>query len=88
MIIDLKESLEREMHQIEERLDGVILRLDGQGARLDRQGGILAAGQRWTLRHGEWAEHVDQALVKRDKQIESILKRLGQIESKQANRKQ
>ena len=46
VLVDMKESLEREMRQGFARFDEVNARLDTQSARLERQGGLLHAGAR------------------------------------------
>ena len=49
LIIDVKESLEREMHSMEDRinirLDGITSRLDAQAARSDRKGSLILRKQ-------------------------------------------
>jgi chromosome segregation ATPase len=86
LIIDLKESLEREMRtgfgRLETRLAGLENRFDTQAARLDRHAGLLQTGNRWLGRMHEWADKVDQALETKDRQIAELLKRLEKLEGR------
>ncbi len=47
LIVDVKESLEHEMHAGFQQITG---RFDGQAVRLDRHGALLQTGSRWTTR--------------------------------------
>ena len=80
LIIDLKESLEREIREVQAGIGRVEIRFDNQANRLDRQGALLQTGSRWTARMNEWAEKVDQALDAKDRQIMDLIERLDKLE--------
>ena len=75
-IIDMKDSLEREMHGMEARLisrfDKIELRFEAQAARLDRLDTTIRAGGRWTSGMIDWASKVDTSLDGFGKQILAI----------------
>jgi hypothetical protein len=77
LIIDLKESLEREMRAGFAQLN---TRFDTQAARLDRQGGLLQTGSRWTARTNEWTEKIDAALEIKDREINELRERITRLE--------
>ncbi|MFN0105345.1 MAG: hypothetical protein ACKV2U_25070 [Bryobacteraceae bacterium] len=83
LIIDMKDSLEREMHAIgsemhgmearlSSRLDKIDLRFEAQAARLDRLDATIRAGGRWTSAMIDWAGKVDTSLDEYGKQILAI----------------
>ncbi len=92
LIIDLKESLEREIASLKQDLrqemrDGfsaVTARLDDQAARLDRHAGLWQTGSRWSARMDAWAEKVDGSLVAKDREIAELRERLLRLERKSA----
>lgn len=77
LLTDLKESLEREIHEFR---DEVKTRFDTQAARLDRHAALMQTGNRWTSRINDWSEKIDAALEQKDKQIGDILERLRKLE--------
>ena len=91
LIIDLKESLEREIkgvgdevkslgERMDQRFDEVNARFDTQNARLERHAGLLQTGSRWTNRMNEWAEKVDSNLARKDKFLADLSDRLRKLE--------
>ena len=88
LIMDLKESLERQLTGLELKVDRgfaeVRDRLDTQSSRLERQGGIVQAGARWTSRMDNWAERVDVALEAKDREIADLRERIARLERKSA----
>jgi len=62
LITEVKESLEREIH---EGLVQITTRFDSQAVRLDRQGANWQTGRRWSGRMDDWAEKIDTALEAR-----------------------
>ena len=83
LLVQMKESLEREIRTGLDRLD---TRFNEQAARLDRQGGLLNAGSRWSTRMDEWSERIDRALEKKDQQIAELMKRIERLEAAQPPR--
>jgi hypothetical protein len=81
LLIDVKESLEREIRDGFARMDA---RFDTQATRLDRQGGLLNAGSRWSSRMDTWAEKIDAALETKDREIADLRERLIRLEKKSA----
>ena len=79
LIIDMKESLEREIHAFREEMR---TRFDTQAARLDRQGALIQTGSRWTNRMNEWAEKIDVALEVKDREIAELRERINRLEQK------
>ncbi len=79
LIIDLKESLEREIHDFRAE---IITRLDTQAVRLDRVAGNWEVGRRWSGRMDAWADKVDAALEQKDREIADLRKRLSDLENK------
>ena len=92
LIIDLKESLEREIASLKQDLrqemrDGfsaVTARFDDQAARLDRHAGLWQTGSRWSARMDAWAEKVDGSLAAKDREIAELRERLLRLERKSA----
>ena len=77
LIVDVKESLEREMRAGFAQLT---TRFDTQAARLDRQGANWQTGRRWSARMDDWAEKIDAALEAKDREIAELHKRLERLE--------
>lgn len=77
LLVDMKESLEREMRAGFESLNH---RFDLQAARLERHGALIQTGSRWTNRMNQWAEKVDSALEAKDRQIADLRSRLEKLE--------
>lgn len=73
LVIEVKESLERQI----EHLDG---RFDAQATRLDRQAAMLQTGARWTNRMIAWAEKVDVSLDKRIQEIGEMRSRVERLQ--------
>ena len=88
LIIDLKESLERELaglrHDMQEGFAQVNTRLDTQAARLERHAGLWQTGTRWSSGMDAWAEKVDGALEGKDLEIAELRERLQRLERKSA----
>lgn len=86
LIMDLKESLEREIHELQrevrEGFAQVNTRLDTQAMRLDRHAGLWQTGSRWSARMDAWAEKVDGALEVKDREIAELRERLIKLERK------
>jgi chromosome segregation ATPase len=88
LIVDLKDSLERELaglrqelHQGLEQLNG---RFDTQAARLERHAGLWQTGARWCSRMDTWAEKVDGALEAKGREIADLRERLQRLERRSA----
>lgn len=69
LIIDLKDSLERELgglrqdiQQVQRSVEHLNGRFDTQAARLERHAGLWQTGARWSSRMDAWAEKVDGEL--------------------------
>lgn len=91
LIIDVKESLEREIHGLDRKIEGVArevregfaqvnTRFDTQAARLDRHAALWQTGRRWSGRMDDWAEKVDAALETKDREIKDLRTRLDKLE--------
>lgn len=85
LIIDLKESLERELTSLRQEMrdgfSGLTSRLDTQSARLDRHAGLWQVGSRWSSRMDTWAEKVDSALDMKDREIADLRERIKRLEN-------
>ena len=73
LVIEVKESLERQIEHLDSRFDA-------QAIRLDRQAAMLQTGARWTNRMIAWAEKVDVSLDKRIQEIGELRSRLEKRE--------
>jgi hypothetical protein len=90
LITDVKESLEREIRQVERKIEvgfaQVNERLDAQAARLERQGSNWQTGRRWSARMDDWAEKIDAVLETKsrsiDQEIAELRARLDRLEGK------
>ena len=84
LIIDLKESLEREIQglarEMREGFAQVNTRFDTQAARLDRHAALWQTGRRWSGRMDDWAEKVDAALEAKDREVNYLRDRLNKLE--------
>jgi predicted nucleic acid-binding Zn-ribbon protein len=80
LIIDLKDSLEREIRELHAGISRIEIRFDNQAARLDRHAALLQTGSRWTGRMNDWAEKIDQALETKDREIAELRARLEKLE--------
>ena len=91
LIVDMKESLEREIHGMEarlnSRLDRFELRFEAQAARLDRLDTTIRAGGRWASGMIDWASKVDTSLdgfgkqiLAIDQEIAAVGKRLAKLD--------
>jgi hypothetical protein len=84
LIIDVKESLEREIHglarEMREGFAQVTTRFDTQATRLDRHAALWQTGRRWSGRMDDWAEKVDAALETKDREIADLRARLNKLE--------
>jgi hypothetical protein len=91
LIIDMKESLERELVGVRDSLredmrqgfSQVNDRLDRMEARSDRHGGLLRTGQTNLVRLNDWSERIDLLLAARDKRLDDLEARLKRLESAQ-----
>jgi hypothetical protein len=79
LIIDVKESLERE---IRDGFTEMKTRFDTQAVRLERHGAMWQTGRRWSGRIDEWAERIDAALETKDREIAELRKRLSDLENR------
>ena len=88
LIVDLKESLERELaalrHDVQHGFVQLNGRLDTQAARLERHAGLWQTGARWSSRMDAWAEKVDGALEAKDREIAELRERLQRLERRSA----
>lgn len=91
LIVDLKDSLERELaalrHDVQQVQQGVAQlngRFDTQAARLERHAGLWQTGARWSSRMDAWAEKVDAALEAKDHEIAELRERLQRLERRSA----
>ena len=86
LIVDLKESLERELasvrHDIQSGVAQLNNRFDTQASRLERHAGLWQTGARWSSRMDAWAEKVDAALETKDREIAELRERLLRLERK------
>jgi predicted RNase H-like nuclease (RuvC/YqgF family) len=80
VIVDLKESLEREIREVRAGISRLEIRFDNRANRLDRHAALLQTGSRWSARMNEWAEKVDEALEAKDRQISELSGRLEKLE--------
>ena len=78
-IVDLIESLARDMHQQFAVLNE---KFDRQDARLSRHGGILNGGARQMARLIDWSETLDDMLAERDRRINDLEARLRRLEGR------
>ena len=78
LILDMKESLEREIRGLRAEMN---TRFDTQGARLERHAALMQTGNRWTSRIDDWSEKVDAALEQKDRDIVELRSRLAKLES-------
>jgi hypothetical protein len=76
LLIDIKESLERQISQMNQRFDAVDARFDAQANRLDRQAAFIQSGARWSNRMTTWSEKIDVALDKKSQEIIDLNKRI------------
>jgi hypothetical protein len=88
LIVDLKESLERELaslrHDLQQGIAQLNGRFDTQAARLERHAGLWQTGARWSSRMDAWAEKVDGALEAKDREIAELRERLLRLERRSA----
>lgn len=85
LLVDMKESLEREMQR---GFEMMAARFDDQDARLGRHAGLLQTGNRWTVRMNDWAEKIDSAIAVKDKQIAELSERVAKLEKANGHSKQ
>jgi len=86
LILDFKESLEREMRtgfaELRTEIAELRPRLDTRSMRLERQGGTVQAGSRWSARMTEWSEKVYPALEQKDREIADLRDRMKRMADK------
>ncbi|MBC7927232.1 MAG: hypothetical protein H7039_16410 [Bryobacteraceae bacterium] len=91
LIIDMKESLEREIKAFREEFhdfrSDITSRFEAQAARLDRHAGLWQTGSRWSGRMDVWAEKIDansdttnKLLAEQREQIHELADRVKQLE--------
>ncbi|MBV8730784.1 MAG: hypothetical protein JO336_13350 [Acidobacteriia bacterium] len=89
LIMDLKESFEREIGRLERKMDdgfaSINARFDTQATRLDRHAAYWQTGRRWSGKMEEWAEHVDKALEAKDREIADLRSRINRLEQTRPN---
>ncbi|MGA3187656.1 MAG: hypothetical protein ABSF22_11170 [Bryobacteraceae bacterium] len=73
LLIDVKESLERQ-------IDNLSRRFDAQAIRLDRQAAMLQTGARWTNRMIAWSEKVDVEMGKRIQELGEMGSRVERLD--------
>ena len=87
LIIDMKESLEREIKALERKVDQgfaqINSRFDLQAQRLDRHAALWQTGRRWSSKMDDWAENVDVALETKDREISELRARMDRLERAQ-----
>ncbi len=87
LILDVKESLEREIHALRDEMRvgfaQVNPRFDTQAIRLERHAALWQTGRRWSARMDAWAEKVDSALETKDREIAELRKRLDKLETRE-----
>ncbi len=88
LIVDLKDSLERELaglrRDVQEGIGQLNGRFDTQAARLERHAGLWQTGARWSGRMDAWAEKVDAALEAKDRELADLRERLHRLERRSA----
>jgi hypothetical protein len=88
LIVDLKDSLERELAglrlDVQQGVGQLNSRFDTQAARLERHAGLWQTGARWSGRMGAWAEKVNAALEAKDHEIAELRERLQRPERRSA----
>jgi chromosome segregation ATPase len=88
LIVDLKDSLERELgglrHEVQQGVTQLNSRFDTQAARLERHAGLWQTGAGWSSRMDAWAEKVDAALEAKDHEIADLRERLQRLERRSA----
>lgn len=84
---DIQEAVERlislmqeSFARIDQRFDEFHTQFATHTARLERHDGLLKTGSHWTVRINDWAEKVDTALEKKDKQIAELSERIWKLE--------
>jgi hypothetical protein len=90
LIIDVKESLERELkgeigslrQEMREGFAQINTRFDTQAIRLDRHAALWQTGRRWSARMDDWAEKVDTALETKDREIKELRERIQKLEGR------
>src|ERR1039457_3128654 len=86
LIVNVKESLERDIHgletKLEQRFDAMEQRFGDQASRLDRQAGLIQTGSRWTRRSEDWQERTDKLLEAKDTQILDLIRSMEKIEAR------
>jgi hypothetical protein len=93
LIIDVKESLERELQgvassirqELREGFAQVNTRFDTQATRLDRHAALWQTGRRWSGRMDDWAEKVDAALETKDREIADLRTRIDKLEKSEGH---
>jgi hypothetical protein len=73
LVVQVKESLERQ-------IENLASRFDAQAIRLDRQAAMLQTGARWTNRMIAWSEKVDVQLDKRIQEIGELRSRVERLD--------
>ncbi len=88
LIVDLKDSLERELaglrQDVQQGVGHLNGRFDTQAARLERHAGLWQTGARWSSRMDAWAEKVDAALEAKDRELADLRERLQRLERRSA----
>src|SRR5205085_13193 len=72
LILDVKDSLERDIAKLTDQVQAINTRMDVQSARLDRQAGTLQAGSRWIARINQWTERIDRSIERHDREISNL----------------
>jgi gas vesicle protein len=89
LITAVKESLERELHSFERKLEEgfaqLNTRFDTPAARLDRHAALWQTGRRWSSRMDDWSEKIDSALEVKDREIPELRERIAKLEKQQSH---
>ena len=81
LMVDIKESLETEMHSGFASLN---TKLDDISTRSDRQAGLLRSGGQRIARLDDWAEKVDKSLEAKDRDIAELRDRVIRLEQRKS----
>ena len=81
LMVDIKESLETEMHSGFASLN---TKLDDISTRSDRQAGLLHSGGQRIARLDDWAEKVDKSLEAKDRDIAELRDRVIRLEQRKS----
>src|SRR3954454_18191174 len=81
LILDLKESLEREFEGIRADLRAALDRQEIASTRLDRHAASIQTGRRFFARQQDWADRTDANLDRLAKRLDAVEKQLRRQDS-------